>query len=131
MLKKDGMILEKLIYAVGFQNLMQVSIASNLIISRMLRISLNIQKIFESIVKVYTKQAKYDEYRLNIKAHFMVDDEPRIDIIDCEFVFHKGTSCLFSYRCGMVRPFAHYIGSLGYSNTFVVGIRLFCKDYQP
>ena len=55
MLKKDGMILEKLIYAVGFQNLMQVSIASNLIISRMLRISLNIQKIFESIVKVYTK----------------------------------------------------------------------------
>ena len=31
MVKKDGMILEKLIYAVGFPNLMQVSIANSLI----------------------------------------------------------------------------------------------------
>ena len=42
--KRDGVILEKLIYVVGFPNLMQVCIVSNLIISRMLQISLNLQQ---------------------------------------------------------------------------------------
>ena len=44
MVKKDGMILENLIYAVGFLNLMQVCIASSLIISRPLQNSLNLQQ---------------------------------------------------------------------------------------
>ena len=44
MVKKDGMILEKLIYVVGFLNLMPVCIANNLMISKMLRISLNSQQ---------------------------------------------------------------------------------------
>ena len=44
MVKKDGMILEKLIYVVGFLNLMQVCIANNLMISKMLQISLNLQQ---------------------------------------------------------------------------------------
>ena len=43
MVKKDGMILENLIYRVGSLNLMQVCIAISLIISRMLQISLNLQ----------------------------------------------------------------------------------------
>ena len=44
MVKKDGMILEKQIYAIGFLNLMQVCIANNLMISKKLQISLNLQQ---------------------------------------------------------------------------------------
>ena len=44
MVKKDGMILEKLISGKGSLSLMQVCIASSLIISRMLQISLNMQQ---------------------------------------------------------------------------------------
>ena len=44
MVKKDGMILENLIYAVGSLNLTPVCIASSLIISRTLLISLNLQQ---------------------------------------------------------------------------------------
>ena len=39
MVKKDGMILENLIYAPGSLNLMLVCIANNLMISKMLQIS--------------------------------------------------------------------------------------------
>ena len=44
MVKRNGVILEKQIYVVGFLNLMQICIASSLIISRMLLISLNLQQ---------------------------------------------------------------------------------------
>ena len=44
MVKKDGLILEKMIFAKSSQNLMQVCIASSLKISRMLQISLNSQQ---------------------------------------------------------------------------------------
>ena len=44
MVKKDGKILEKLISAKGSLNLMPVCIASSLIISRTLQISLNMQQ---------------------------------------------------------------------------------------
>ena len=45
MVKKDGMILENLIYSPGFLNRMQVCIANNLMISKMLQISWNLQQI--------------------------------------------------------------------------------------
>ena len=44
MLKKDGMILEKLISAKGFPEPYANMFANSLIISRMLRISLNLQQ---------------------------------------------------------------------------------------
>lgn len=44
MLKKDGMNLEKLISTKASLSLMPVCIASNLIILKMLRISLNLQQ---------------------------------------------------------------------------------------
>ena len=44
MVKKDGMILEKLIFAEAFLNLMLVCIASSLMISKTLQTSLNLQQ---------------------------------------------------------------------------------------
>ena len=54
MVKKDGMILEKLIFGKGSLSLMPVCIASSLTTLKMLRISLNLQQSYEEM-----KQMKY------------------------------------------------------------------------